>query len=128
MAYSDFKKEVRIISSAVMNRTWGTRCVSPVIYLRRLTADTGRLVAATALGIRRINMPSYRMANAGVMSLDLATAHARQGELDLEEEDLRDCGKLIATLDALNRRYGKATVHSAGTGTTNKANQWDMRQ
>ena len=101
---------------------------SVVVPLRRPTADTGHLVAAAALGMRRIYLPGYRMAKAGVMLLDLATAHVSQGELDLEEEDPRDRSKLMVALDALNGRYGKATVHPASTGATNKSKQWGMKQ
>lgn len=101
---------------------------SVAVPLRRPTADTGRLVAAAALGMRRIYLPGYRMAKAGVMLLDLATAHVSQGELDLDEQDPRDRSKLMVALDALNGRYGKATVHPASTGATNKSKQWGMKQ
>ena len=101
---------------------------SVVVPLRRPTADTGKLVWAAAMGMRRMYEPGYKMAKAGVMLLDLVPGSVLQGELDLEEEDQRDRTKLMVALDALNGRYGKGTVHSASTGGTNKGKDWGMKQ
>ena len=101
---------------------------SIVVPLRRPTADTGKLVWAASMGMRRMYEPGYKMAKAGVMLLDLVPGNVLQGELDLEEEDQRDRTKLMVALDALNGRYGKGTVHSASTGGTNKGKDWGMKQ
>ena len=101
---------------------------SVVVPLRRPTADTGKLVWAAAMGMRRMYEPGYKMAKAGVMLLDLVPDGVLQGELDLEEEDQRDRTKLMVALDTLNGRYGKGTVHSASTGGTNKGKGWGMKQ
>lgn len=102
---------------------------SVVVPLRRPTADTGMLVFAAAMGMRRIYEPGYKMAKAGVMLLDLVPGSVLQGELDLEEEDQRDRTKLMVALDTLNGRYGKGTVHSASTGGSSKGGKdWMMRQ
>ena len=101
---------------------------SIVVPLRRPTADTGKLVWAAAVGMRRMYEPGYKMAKAGVMLLDLVPGSVLQGELDLEEEDQRDRTKLMVALDTLNGRYGKGTVHSASTGGTNKGKDWGMKQ
>lgn len=102
---------------------------SVVVPLRRPTADTGLLVHAAVMGMRRIYEPGYKMARAGVMLLDLMADNTQlQGELELEEEHQRDRSALMATLDALNTRYGKGTVHSASTGGTHKGKDWEMRQ
>ena len=102
---------------------------SVVVPLRRPTADTGLLVHAAVMGMRRIYEPGYKMARAGVMLLGLmADSTQLQGELELEEEHQRDRSALMATLDALNTRYGKGTVHSASTGGTHKGKDWEMRQ
>ncbi len=101
---------------------------SVVVPLRRPTADTGKLVWAAAMGMRRMYEPGYRMAKAGVMLLDLVPGSVLRGELDLEEEDQRDRTRLMVALDALNGRYGKGTVHSASTGGTNKGKDWGMKQ
>ena len=101
---------------------------SVVVPLRRPTADTGKLVWAAAMGMRRMYEPGYKMAKAGVMLLDLVPGSVLQGELDLEEEDQRDRTKLMVALDTLNGRYGKGTVHSASTGGTNEGKDWGMKQ
>ena len=101
---------------------------SVVVPLRRPTADTGKLVWAAAMGMRRVYEPGYKMAKAGVMLLDLVPGNVLQAELDLEEEDQRDRTKLMVALDTLNGRYGKGTVHSASTGGTNKGKEWGMKQ
>lgn len=101
---------------------------SVVVPLRRPTADTGKLVWAAVMGMRRMYEPGYKMAKAGVMLLDLVPGSVLQGELDLEEEDQRDRTKLMVALDTLNGRYGKGTVHSASTGGTNKGKDWGMKQ
>jgi DNA polymerase V len=99
------------------------------VPLRRPTADTGELVQAATAGMRRMYEPGYRMAKAGVMLLDLVPGSLVQGELDLEDEEIRDRRKLMETIDALNSRYGKGTVHSAATGGSNRsAKGWKMRQ
>ena len=100
---------------------------SVVVPLRRPTADTGKLVYAAAMGMRRMYEPGYRMAKAGVMLLDLVPSSMLQGELDLEKEDQRDRTKLMAALDSLNGRYGKGTVHSASTGGNSKVKDWGMK-
>ena len=101
---------------------------SVVVPLRRPTADTGKLVWAASMGMRRMYEPGYKMAKAGVMLLDLVSGSVLQGELDLEEEDQRDRTKLMVALDTLNGRYGKGTVHSASTGGTNEGKDWGMKQ
>lgn len=101
---------------------------SIVVPLRRPTADTGHLVAAAALGMRRIYEPGYKMAKAGVMLLDLAPGSVHQVELDLEDEADGDRSRLMAALDRLNQRFGKGTVHVGSTGGTNKAKDWGMKQ
>lgn len=101
---------------------------SVVVPLRRPTADTGKLVWAAATGMRRMYQPGYKMAKAGVMLLDLVPGSVLQGELDFEEEDQRDRTKLMVTLDTLNVRYGKGTVHSASTGGTSQSKSWGMKQ
>ena len=101
---------------------------SVVVPLRRPTADTGKLVWAAAMGMRRMYEPGYKMAKAGVMLWDLVLGNGLQAELDLEEEDQRDRTKLMVALDTLNGRYGKGTVHSASTGGTNKGKDWGMKQ
>jgi DNA polymerase V len=101
---------------------------SCVTSLRRPTADTRAIVGAALAGLRRIYKPGYKLAKAGVMLLELQPASLRQGELDLEQEDRRDRGALMDALDAINGRYGKATVQVGSSGTGRERRSWTMKR
>ena len=101
---------------------------SVVVPLRRPTSDTALLVQAASMGIRQVFQPGYQLSKAGVMLLDLVPGGELQGELDLEEVAGRDRSKLMTSVDALNGRYGKGTVHIGSTGASNKARTWGMKQ
>ena len=101
---------------------------SIVVPLRRPTSDTALLVQAASMGIRQVFQPGYQLSKAGVMLLDLVPGSVLQGELDLEEVAGRDRSKLMTSVDALNGRYGKGTVHIGSTGASNKARTWGMKQ
>jgi len=101
---------------------------SAVVPLRRPTADTACLVQAAVLGLRSIYKPGFQLIKAGVMLLDLVPGSLYQGELDLEPEPNRERARLMATIDALNAKHGKGTVHLASSGIDDRARQWGMRQ
>lgn len=101
---------------------------SVVVPLRRPTSDTALLVQAASMGIRQVFQPGYQLSKAGVMLLDLVPGSVLQEELDLEEVAGRDRSKLMTSVDALNGRYGKGTVHIGSTGASNKARTWGMKQ
>lgn len=103
---------------------------SIVVPMIRPTADTSRVVEAAQLGMRRIFQPGFDFAKAGVMLLDLRPSGTVQVELDLEgeEDEQRDSGRLMSAMDALNQRYGKGTVHLASTGGSGRNRVWTMRQ
>ena len=79
---------------------------SAVVPLRRPTSDTAALVQAAVLGLRSIYQPGFQLIKAGVMLLDLVPGSLYQGELDLEPETAGERAKLMATIDALNTKYG----------------------
>ncbi|MDB5884657.1 MAG: polymerase subunit UmuC [Polaromonas sp.] len=101
---------------------------SAVVPLRHPTADTAALVQAAVLGLRSIYRPGFALIKAGVMLLDLVPGILFQGELDLEPEANRERARLMATMDALNGKYGKGTVRLASTGMDDRTRQWGMRQ
>ena len=68
------------------------------------------------LGLRSIYQPGFELIKAGVMLLDLVPGSLYQGELDLEPETTCERVKLMATIDALNAKYGKGTVRLASSG------------
>ena len=62
------------------------------------------------------------------MLLDLLPDNVQQRELDLEDEDAKDRGKLMSALDALNQRYGRGTVLMASAGVAGDIRLWSMKQ
>ena len=65
---------------------------------------------------------------AGVMLLDLVPGSLYQGELDLEPEATSERARLMATMDALNEKYGKGMVRLASSGINDHRRLWGMRQ
>ena len=87
--------------------------------LSRPTADTRALVNAAVMALRGIHKPGYRYAKAGVMLVDLQSIKYEQTSLDLfdEPEGVEAAGQrdLMATLDALNERFGLDAVSIASS-------------
>ena len=98
------------------------------VPLRRCTADTGAIVSAAVAGLNAIFKPGYIYAKAGVMLIDLQADTVQQGELNLESGNTSDHGTLMATLDGLNKRYGKGTVSMASAGLGGSGKNWTMKQ
>ena len=61
------------------------------------------------------------------MLLDLQDGNIEQGELDLEPEELTR-GRLMATMDKLNDRYGRGTFHMASAGVKGPKRNFEVRQ
>ena len=103
---------------------------SRVVPFRRPTSDTAHIVSAALAGLASIYRPGFKYAKAGVMLMELQSDSIRQSELELDfgESDCRDRGKLMSTLDGLNRRYGKGSVLMASAGLGGKERAWSMKQ
>ena len=87
-----------------------------VVKLRRPTSDTQLLAKAAGDGITSIYRPGFQLIKAGVMLLDIMPATVRQGELDFGDADSPCKANLMATLDALNQRFGRGAVGIASVG------------
>ena len=109
------------------------------VPLLRPTADSRLLIAAAAGAVQRLFRPGFNYAKAGVMMIDLQPSGHMQGELDLfsENESARaspsehDRTKLMATMDELNRRFGRGSVHigSASIAANRDADSgWSTKQ
>ena len=101
---------------------------SVCVPLRRPTADTGALVTAAVAGLKAIFRPGFNYAKAGVMLMDLQADTVSQGELDLENDETPDRGKLMTTLDDLNQKFGRGTVLMASAGLAGERRAWVMKQ
>lgn len=107
---------------------------SITVPLRLPTADTLRIVGAALMGLERIFKPGYLYAKAGVMLLDLQAATVGQQELDLGNREVlheRRNAKLMTALDAIQDRFGKASIRlgsAMAPGVPQDKRRWTMRQ
>ncbi|ABD72027.1 DNA-directed DNA polymerase (plasmid) [Rhodoferax ferrireducens T118] len=117
---------VFIRTSPFRKDTQYSRCIT--VPLRRPSADTAAIVGAALSGLRAIYKPGFKYAKAGVMLLDLQSDTVQQTELDFEEDAGPDRGRLMASLDELNHRYGRGTVLMASAGLAGDRRVWSMKQ
>ena len=101
---------------------------STTVPLRRPSADTSVIVAATLFGLRAIYQPGFKLAKAGVMLLDLQPDTLQQGELNLEDDHGTDTLRLMSAFDTLNQRYGQGTIVMASAGLAGDRRAWAMKQ
>ena len=73
------------------------------------------------------NVHGVRIEGDMLMELQAASRDLKGG-LGLEEEDCRDRGAPMVTLDGLNRHYGKGSVHMASAGLDGNKRAWSMKQ
>ena len=99
---------------------------SATIQLVQPSADTTVLLAAAEQGVRKIYVPGYRLAKAGVMLLDLSpNTLEQQSFFEAQQPQQRDMSALMETMDHINARWGKGTVCA---GSVLQASGWQMRQ
>jgi len=101
---------------------------SVVIPLRRATADTNLLIHASLDGLKKIFRQRYKFAKAGVMLLELQPDTVEQLELDLQVEQHQDRGRLMASIDEINDRFGRGTLIMASAGLKGDKRIWSMKQ
>ena len=85
---------------------------------------TDTLIAAALRGLRRIYRTGYAFNKAGVMLMNLSSADTGQPNL-FPELDQPQSSPLDATLDAINQRFGQATLRYAAVGTNHP---WAMQR
>ncbi len=93
------------------------------VQLTIATADTGRLTKAAMFGLDCIWRDGFLYKKAGIVFPTLTKARQVQGSLFLRP-DSDHSKRLMASLDALNRRYGRGTVAYGTAGTTQP---WSLR-
>lgn len=100
-----------------------------VVRLRHPTSSTSEINAAVMQGLDKIFRPDFKYAKAGVCLLDLASVddtHAQARLFDSPAQD-KESDRLMATVDELNKRFGRSTVAPASTFGDDEA-PWHMRQ
>lgn len=93
------------------------------VHLPVATADTSRLLKAALHGVARLWQDGYRYKKAGVICLDLCSAEEAQPGL-FHAVDSPERQVLMASLDALNSRFGRGTIAFATAGVTRS---WGLR-
>jgi DNA polymerase V len=95
------------------------------IPLPDATSDTPKLTKAALWGLRRIYLPGYRYAKAGVMLMDVSPAATRQNSLFANEETDEGAVQLMQTMDSINRKMGKDAIFLASAGI---GKHWQMKR
>lgn len=89
------------------------------------TDDTRRLVTVALWALKKIYVPGYKYAKAGIMLSELVPLEGVQTDLFSKVQSDPKSDKVMATMDAINSRWGKSTIKLASEG---KAKAWTMRQ
>ncbi|WP_126147948.1 Y-family DNA polymerase [Synechococcus elongatus] len=87
------------------------------------TNHTGKLLEVALCCTEAIYQPGRAYKRAGVLFQGLGSAQSIQQSL-FEESDSEKGAALMATMDRLNRRYGRQSLHYGATGTRQ---HWAMR-
>jgi len=80
------------------------------------THDTQDILSVVITGLKKIYHSEFRYKKAGVVLLDLICADRQQKDLFKLQEGAVAKGRLMETMDRLNRRYGKDKVYFAACG------------
>ena len=101
---------------------------SMTLPLPQATDDSCELVGLGLAMLDALYRPGLDYKKVGVMLLDLRPKRQRQGSL-LEDTAARArSAALMATLDAVNARWGRGTLRPLATGAAATAGNWRMRR
>ena len=90
------------------------------------TSDTRELIRSAFIGLHRIFREGYAYKKAGVMLMELGPqASMRQNDLFATPADSEKSTKLMATMDALNARFGRGSTRLAAEGVEQ---DWKMKR
>ncbi len=87
------------------------------------TNDTFKLISAARKALVEIYKPGYRYKKVGVNLTGIIPQDYVQGNLFHQPSKLNN-EKLIKTFDAINRKFGKATISSGLVGT--RVSEWEL--
>ena len=134
MAYSRSHARTLAAASAVIPMSsCTTRCGLPFCRAKASVASvppsssprlTIKVTHAALKGLAALFRAGYRYKKAGVLLTLLSDKHSRQSTLFDDQAAREKSTKLMAAIDAINRAYGRDTVHLAVSGTLQR---WVMR-
>ena len=99
-------------------------CNGVTIPFPEPTDDLRTLAGAAICGLNKIYRTGFQYKKAGVMLMDLAPNTFYQGTLFNQERPRDATVKVMAALDALNKRFGRDALHIASAGL---GHPWAMR-
>ncbi|TCR64714.1 Y-family DNA polymerase [Bosea sp. BK604] len=102
------------------------RSVSFTVDLPEASNDSLVLVRAARWGAKRIWKAGYRYSKAGLVTVDLVPPEASQRAL-IGAFDRDASGRLMAALDACNKRFGRGSVFPASTGIERQRQRWQTK-
>ena len=91
------------------------------------TDDTMLLSRAALAGLKKIYRPGYAYAKAGVMLVELSGRNLQPADLFADRDSAEKRSRLMKTMDAINRRYGRNTLGPGISGMTGRR-VWSMRR
>lgn len=97
---------------------------STIVPLAVPSSDTRVLLKAAMVGLNEIFKSGYRYHKAGIMLSGISQVGVQQADLFTEIRDEKS-DRLMSTIDQINQRFGRGTLHVASTDLTS---QWKMRQ
>lgn len=95
-----------------------------IVPLAVPSSDTRVLLKAAMVGLKEIFKSGYRYHKAGIMLSGISHVGIQQADLFTEIRDEKS-DRLMSTIDQINSRFGRGTLHVASTDLTS---QWKMRQ
>ncbi len=98
------------------------------ISLPSPSSDSAHLTEVACAIVRHIYRPGHSYAKAGVMLMDLQSAHAEQLSLELGSEEPGTRNRLMTVIDRINSKWGRGTLHLASAGTAGQRRGWVMKQ
>lgn len=98
------------------------------IALPSPSSDSAHLTEVACAIVRHIYRPGHKYAKAGVMLMDLHSADTQQLSLQLGSEEPETKTRLMTTLDSINSKWGRGTLHLASAGNASKLRTWEMKQ
>lgn len=96
-----------------------------VIAFSEATDDTLLIGRAALCGLRRIFKPGYDYKKAGIQLAEIAPKAIRQATIFDDAELMQRSDRLNATMDRLNRKFGRGTLSVAAAGVSK---DWSMRR
>ena len=88
------------------------------------TDDTRRLVTVALWGLKKIFLPGFKYAKAGIMLGEIVPLAGVQTDLFSQVQTNAVSDKIMATMDAINGKWGRSTIKLASEGMKKP---WKMR-